>query len=89
MRGFRGAGGPVSCGCGSVVKLLADYLERQLPPRLRADHEQHLQRCPRCVTQLRTYETTVSLLRSLREDDLPPELRLTVKSFIDAKCQNN
>jgi anti-sigma factor RsiW len=79
----------VKCGCGSLVKLLADYLERQLPPKLRAELEQHLQRCPRCVTQLRTYESTVSLLRSLREDELPPELRLTVKSFIDAKCQNN
>jgi hypothetical protein len=86
---FRSAVCPVSCGCGSVVKLLADYLERQLPPGLRAELEQHLLGCPRCVSQLRTYESTVSLLRSLREDDLPPELRLTVKSFIDAKCQNN
>ena len=79
----------MECGCGSVVKLLADYLERQLSPALLWELEQHLERCPRCVTQLRTYESTVSLLRSLREDELPPELRLTVKSFIDAKCQNN
>ena len=79
----------MGCGCGSVVKLLADYLERQLPPSLREELERHLERCPRCVSQLRTYESTVSLLRSLREDELPPDLRLTVKSFIDAKCQNN
>jgi len=89
LRSCRSGGCPVSCGCGSVVKLLADYLERQLPSKLRAELEAHLQRCPRCVTQLRTYESTVSLLRSLQEDELPPELRLTVKSFIDAKCQNN
>ena len=75
--------------CGSVVKLLADYLERQLNPALRADLEAHLHRCPRCLCQLRTYESTVSLLRSLKDDELPPELRLTVKSFIDARCQNN
>ena len=37
--------------------------------------ERHLARCPRCVTQLNTYESTVSLLRSIRDDDLPPELR--------------
>jgi anti-sigma factor RsiW len=79
----------MSCGCGSVVKLLADYLERQLSPALRSELEAHLQRCPRCVSQLRTYESTISLLRSLRDDELPPELRLTLKSFIDAKCQNN
>ncbi len=79
----------MGCGCGSVVKLLADYLERQLPLEIRAELEAHLQKCPRCVTQLRTYESTVSMLRSLRDDDLPPDLRLTLKSFIDAKCHNN
>jgi anti-sigma factor RsiW len=79
----------MSCGCGSVVKLLADYLERQLPAAIRAELEAHLQKCPRCVAQLRTYESTVSMLRSLSDDDLPPDLRLTVKSFIDAKCHNN
>ena len=78
----------MSCGCGSVVKLLADYLERQLPLPLRTELEEHLQKCPRCVAQLRTYESTVSLLRSLDDRDLPPELRLTLKSFIDAKCRN-
>ena len=77
------------CGCGSVVKLLADYLERQLPQDLRAEFEAHLSQCPRCVAQLRTYESTVSMLRSLRDDDLPPDLRLTVRSFIDTKCQKN
>jgi anti-sigma factor RsiW len=75
--------------CGSVVRLLADYLERQLPTDVRAEFDAHIAKCPSCVAQLRTYESTVSLLRSLREDELPPELRLTVKSFIDAKCQNN
>ena len=78
----------MSCGCGSVVKLLADYLERQLPPHVRAELEAHLQKCPRCVCQLRTYESTVSMLRSLSDEELPPELRLTLKSFIDTKCRN-
>lgn len=75
--------------CFKIGRLLADYLERQLRPDVRADLDAHLQRCPRCVAQLRTYESTVSLLRSLRDDDLPPDLRLTVKSFLDSKCQNN
>jgi anti-sigma factor RsiW len=79
----------VGCGCGSVVKLLADYLERQLSPGLRAEFEAHLHECPDCVVQLRTYESTVSLLRSLHDEDLPPDLRLSVKAFIDEKCNHN
>ena len=79
----------MGCGCHSVVKLLADYLEKQLRPDLRGELEAHLRNCPRCVMQLRTYESTVSLLRSLKDDDLPPDLRLTVRSFLDAKCHKN
>jgi hypothetical protein len=76
-------------GCCKVVRFLSEYLEKQLEPRVCQELETHLARCPRCLTQLRTYESTVSLLRSLRDDDLPPDLRLTVKSFLDAKCHNN
>jgi anti-sigma factor RsiW len=74
--------------CRDVVRLLADYLERQLPAEEHAALEQHLQRCQRCVKQLRTYQSTVSLLRSLREDELPPELRLRLKAFVDQRCRN-
>jgi anti-sigma factor RsiW len=77
------------CGCGSVVRLLADYLERQLPPSVQQELERHLQRCPHCIAQLHTYESTISLLRSLREEELPPELRLTLKSFLDRRCHGN
>src|SRR5882672_9915630 len=74
---------PAKPGCCNVVRFLADYLEKHLEPKTRADLEAHLQKCPRCVTQLRTYESTITMLRSLRDDDLPPDLRLTVRSFLD------
>jgi anti-sigma factor (TIGR02949 family) len=74
--------------CANVVALLADYLERQLPPDVHSDLERHLAKCSRCIAQLKTYESTVSLLRSVSEEDLPPELRSTLKAFIDRNCQN-
>ena len=74
--------------CTDIVNLLADYVEHHLPPEVHADLEQHLARCPRCVTQLKTYESTVSLLRSIREEDLPPELRCTLKAFLHRNCGN-
>jgi anti-sigma factor (TIGR02949 family) len=74
--------------CESIVRLLVDFLERQLPPDVHAKLERHLSQCPRCLAQLKTYESTVSLLRSVKEDDLPEELRWTLKSFIDRDCRN-
>ncbi|MEO6213959.1 MAG: zf-HC2 domain-containing protein [Vicinamibacterales bacterium] len=74
--------------CTDLVGLLADYVEHQLPPEVHVKLEQHLARCPRCVTQLKTYQSTVSLLRTIKDDDLPPELRCTLKAFLDRNCRN-
>ena len=76
--------------CSRVVALLVDFLERRLPPDVQTSLEQHLKGCDVCVRQLRTYESTLSLLRSIDEDELPPELRLSLRSFIDEKrCSKN
>ena len=76
--------------CSKVVALLVDYLERRLPPDVQASLDQHLAGCDVCVRQLRTYQSTLSLLRSIDEDELPPELRLSLRAFIDEKrCSRN
>ncbi len=74
--------------CTDLVGLLADFVEHHLPPAVSADLEQHLARCPRCLAQLKTYQTTISLLKSIRDDDLPEELRCTLKSFLEKNCSN-
>jgi anti-sigma factor RsiW len=74
--------------CTDLVGLLADFVEHQLPPEVHADLERHLMQCPRCLAQLRTYESTVSLLRSIKDDDLPVELRCRLKAFVNKGCGN-
>ena len=74
--------------CSELVSLLADFVEHHLPAEVHADLERHLAACPRCVAQLKTYQSTVSLLRSIGDDDLPSELRCTLKSFVDRNCRN-
>ncbi len=71
-----------------MVGLLADYLEGRLPERARHDLERHLSGCRRCEEYLETYRSTVHLLRSLTDDDLPPELRLRVRAFLDRRSGN-
>ena len=74
--------------CPDIVRLLADFIEGQLPPDEHAALENHLARCSSCVTQLKTYQSTVSLLRTIREEDLPEELRWTLRAFVDRRCNN-
>jgi anti-sigma factor (TIGR02949 family) len=78
----------VSCKCENIVRLLVEFLERQLPDDVQADLEQHLAKCPHCLAQLKTYKCTLSLLRDVKEEDLPTELRWTLKSFLDKGCSN-
>ena len=74
--------------CTDLVGLLADFVEHHLPTETHAELERHLRACPRCIAQLKTYESTVALLRSIREEDLPAELRCTLKAFMDKNCGN-
>ena len=74
--------------CKDLVGLLADFVEHHLPQDVHAALERHLAACPRCLAQLKTYQSTVSLLRTIRDEDLPAELRCTLKSFVDRNCRN-
>jgi anti-sigma factor RsiW len=79
---------PSRAPCSRVVALLADYLEQRLSPPQHAELTRHLDDCQTCLAQLQTYRSTVSLLRSLREEDLPPDLRRTLSTFLDQTRPN-
>jgi anti-sigma factor (TIGR02949 family) len=74
--------------CSSLVSLLADYLDGRLPSDVRCELEQHLNGCPECAAFVGTFRSTVSLLQSLSEQDLPEELRVRLKAFLDDRCNS-
>jgi anti-sigma factor RsiW len=74
--------------CSRVVSLLTDYLDNRLPADVRTDLERHLGGCSECTAFLGTFRSTVSLLQSLSEDDLPEELRLRLRAFLDDRCKS-
>jgi anti-sigma factor (TIGR02949 family) len=72
--------------CSRLISLLSDYLDGRLPADVRRDLEQHLTGCSECATFVGTFRSTISLLQSLNDDDLPEELRLKLKAFLDARA---
>jgi anti-sigma factor RsiW len=74
--------------CSRIISLLTDYLDDRLAGDVRSDLEQHLGGCSDCAAFVGTYRSTVSLLQSLSEDDLPPELRLRLRAFLDDRCKS-
>ncbi len=74
--------------CPEVIALLVDFLEGRLPDDARRDLERHLSGCPSCEAYVASYRSTVNLLHSLSEDDLPPELHLRLRAFLDQRGRN-
>lgn len=74
--------------CPRIVDLLSDYLDGRLPADVKRDLEEHLRGCTDCTAFVGTFRSTVSLLQSLNDEDLPDELRLRLKAFLDDRCKS-
>jgi anti-sigma factor RsiW len=80
--------GPV-CGeggmltCKDTIELLSDYLDGDLPPRERLSLEAHLSACTACVEYIESLRATQSMVRELREKDLPEEVGKALRAFLD------
>jgi predicted anti-sigma-YlaC factor YlaD len=61
--------------CRKIADLLSDYLDGTLPKRTAELLEWHIDGCPPCVAFVNTYRGTLNATRSLRDVDIPPELK--------------
>ncbi len=73
--------------CQQIADFLLDYLTRELHPDTAAEFEEHLGICPDCVAFLNTYKKTVQVTRSLRYEDIPPEMEKRVSLFLQKKMK--
>ena len=70
-----GGGGLTEIECRQIADLLGDYLEGALPKRMVELIEWHIDGCAPCVAFVNTYRGTIRATRTLRETEIPPELK--------------
>ena len=74
--------------CRECSEFLSDYLDGELDPAVRATFDQHLSRCPSCVTYLDQFAATIRAERLAFADDedsecpLPEEL---IRAILEAR----
>jgi anti-sigma factor RsiW len=73
--------------CRKLAELLIDFVSGDLPEDQRALVEQHLGRCPPCVTYVETYRLTIKLTRRLPCSPLPPDLEYRLRIVVETMCQ--
>ena len=61
--------------CAELVELVTEYFEGALPSPERRRFERHLVACPPCREYLSQLRDTISVVESLREDDVPAEAK--------------
>jgi len=71
--------------CRQIAELLADYLDGTLPKRTVELLEWHIDGCTPCVTFVNTYRGTIRATRSLREVEVPTELKKRLLAVLRAQ----
>jgi anti-sigma factor RsiW len=61
--------------CRELVTLVTEHLEDRLTPDDRARFDAHLAGCPHCTAYVAQMRETIRLTGTLREEELPPEVR--------------
>src|SRR5258706_12256845 len=71
--------------CRKIAEVLGDYLEGTLPKRTAELLEWHIDGCAPCVAFVNTYRGTLNATRSLRDVEIPPELKNRLLAVLRAR----
>jgi len=75
--------------CRNVVELIVNYLEGTLDHSKREAFEGHIADCTNCWRFLTNYRHTVELGQSLREEDIPLNVRTRLNYFLQSREGND
>ena len=75
--------------CKELVYLLGDYFDGSMEPHLREELGVHIRECEVCCSFLKTYDKTRILCRSMRGEEIPPEVREKLRAFVVSKAREH
>ena len=73
--------------CRRIAELLGDYLEGTLPKHTAELLEWHIDGCAPCVAFINTYRGTVNATKTLRDVEIPPELKTRLLRVLQNKTE--
>jgi anti-sigma factor (TIGR02949 family) len=71
--------------CHEIVELLSDYIDGDMDVETRAHMEQHLEDCVPCHKFLDDLKQSIDMVRQLRCEELPAEVRQRLHTFLTTK----
>jgi anti-sigma factor RsiW len=74
--------------CRQLAELLIDFVAGELAQDHHKQCENHLKRCPSCVTFVETYQLTIRLTRQLPRSSLPTDFETRLRSVLIAELSS-
>lgn len=68
--------------CRDAIAVIADFLDRTLPPSAAEELEAHLADCEACRAYLNTYGRTRGLVGEAGHVEMPAEMRERLRRFL-------
>ena len=75
--------------CKEIGKLLSDYLDGEIDPRIRGEMDEHFADCPPCLDFLASLRSVVEASRHVHIDDIPPEMKERLRRFLATKIPDH
>jgi len=73
--------------CKELIYLLEDYLDGSMEEQMKEELDTHIAMCQPCLHFLETYDKTRILCRQVTLDEIPPEFRERLRSFVMEKAR--
>ncbi len=73
--------------CKEIIELLSEYVDEGLSEERRRDLDLHMGTCPACVRFLESLQATRDRVRSLRCEEIPPEVQTMLRTFLDRETK--
>lgn len=73
--------------CTEFIALLDDFLDDTVTTALRAEVEQHMNKCGHCEVVFNTTRKTIEIYRSHEIYELPSDLRERLHTAIMTRCK--
>jgi anti-sigma factor RsiW len=71
--------------CHQLIEFCFDYVDGALPDDEQLKFRRHLAQCPDCVTFFETYRKTPELSRQALAAQIPPSVKDSVRSYLQAR----
>jgi anti-sigma factor RsiW len=78
----------MAAGCKKVVGHLNDYIDNEIPAKLKSEIDAHLKQCPFCWELIESYRKTINLIKKAHDVEPDKNMMKRIMDKLNAKLSS-